>query len=143
MAHGTASQGPSDAVSKVSLSSINKPGSHTTGKKWKTVYSKYRGPEARLQAYQAKDMLNPERNANAATASNLHSSTTIVTFPGFANLGTNKDQTFNKHSSNNNDIVDTPIVPLQVDNELKREHEARSGYLMPDEELLQKWTDSS
>lgn len=142
MAHGTASQGPSDAVSP---SSIQKPGSHTTGKKWKTVYSKYRGPEARLQAYQAKETLNPERNTNTATASNLHSSTTVVTFPGFANLGANKDQTFNKHSSNNNDnnVVDTPIVPLQMDNELKREHEARSGYLMPDEELLQKWTNSS
>ena len=141
MAHGTASQGPSDAVSP---SSIKKPGSHTTGKKWKTVYSKYRGPEAHLQAYQAKEMLNPERNANTATASNLHSSTTVVTFPGFANLGTNKDQTFNKHSSNDDDnnVVDTPIVPLQMDNELKREHEVRSGYLMPDEELLQKWTNS-
>ena len=141
MAHGTASQGPSNAVSP---SSIRKSGSHTTGKKWKTVYSKYRGPEARLQAYQAKEMLNTERNANTAAASNLHSSTTVVTFPGFANLGTNKDQTFNKHGSNNNEnIVDTPIVPLQMDNELKREHEARSGYLMPDEELLQKWTNSS
>ena len=131
-----ASQGPKELPS-----SIKRPG---TGKKWKTVYSKYKGSEAQLQAYQAKEMLNLERNANTATASNLHSSTTVVTFPGFANLGTIKDQTFNKHSSNNNDMVDTPIVPLQMDNEVpKRVHEIRSGYLMPDEELLQKWTNSS
>ena len=141
MAHATASQGPS---SKVSPSSIKQPGSHGTGKKWKAVYSKYKGSEARLQAYQPKEMLNLERNANTATASNLHSTTSVVTFPGFANLGTSKEQTFNKHSSNNNDndIVDTPIVPL-MENELKREHEVRSGYLMPDEELLRKWTNSS
>lgn len=141
MAHA-ASQG-SNHVSEVSPSSIRKPSSHTTGKKWKTVYSKYRGPEARLEAYQAKEMLSPERNANTATSSNLHSSTTVVTFPGFANLGATKGQTFNKHSSNNN-IVDTPIVPLEMDNEsMKKEHDARSGYLMPDEELLQKWANSS
>lgn len=136
-----ASQGPSH-VSEVSSSNIiRKTGSHTAGKKWKTVYSKYRGAEARLQAYQTKEMPSLERNANTATSSNLHA-TAVVTFPGFANLGTNKDQPFNKHSSNN--IVNTPIVPLETDNELmKKEHDARSGYLMPDEELLQKWTNSS
>jgi hypothetical protein len=141
VAHATASQGPSSAVSKVSPSKNS--ASSSTGKKWKTVYSKYKGAEARLQAHEAKEMLQLERNANTATASNLHSSTTVVTFPGFANLGAMKDQTFNKHSSNNNDIIDTPIVPLPMDSEVKREHEARSGYLMPDEELLQKWTNSS
>ena len=136
MAHATANQGPSSTASKISPSG---------GKKWKTVYSKYKGAEARLQAHQPKEMLHLERNANTAAASNLHSSTTAVTFPGFANLGTMKEQTFNKHSSNNNDIIDTPIVPLPMDSEVKRarEHEARSGYLMPDEELLQKWTNSS
>ena len=90
-------------------------------------------------------MLSPEKSADTATPSSLHSPTAVVTFPGFANLGSKKDQTFNKHSSNVAEQVDSPIIPLQMDNEheVKKEHDVRSGYLMPDEELLQKWTNSS
>ena len=89
-------------------------------------------------------MLIPDRKSNiAATPGSPHSTTDVLTFPGFANLvDTKKEQTFNKHSSDIADQKDPANVRLQADSEVRKEHEIRSGYLMPDEELLQKWTNS-
>ena len=108
---------------------------HSTGKKWRTVFTKYKAPETKQQSHLG--------TTSDVTPNNPAPTTNVVTFPGFANLGVKKDQTFTKHSIKTPAQDESPLVPLQVDNEMKKEQEVRAGYLMPDEELLQKWINSS
>lgn len=111
-------------------SGVQKSEVHSSAKKWRTVYSKYRGVEQRPQLIQ-------KTTANMESTSSAHS-TTSVTFPGFANLGIKKDK-----SSTKQEEGDTPVQPFLIDFAVKKEPVNRAGYLMPDEELLQKWTHPS
>lgn len=99
------------------------------------MYSKYRGSEAR---FKAREPFKAE-TTNTVT-SNTHPTATAMAFPGFANLGAKKDQTLTKNRLVVAEQDTSPIMPLQPDKAVKKEPEARAGYLMPDEELLQKWT---
>lgn len=127
-------------VPKASLPSIQQSAeTQTSGKKWKTVYSKYRGSEAKLQAREPF-----KSKSTNAIVSNTHPTATSMAFPGFANLGAKKDQTLTL--TKNRLVVaehdESPVMPLQPDKEKRKEQEVRAGYLMPDEELLRKWTNS-
>ena len=128
-------------VQKSSSSSkfnVQKSETLASRKKWKTVYSKYRasGSEVRPQAFKSDD-------TDFATSNMARSTTTVVPpFPGFANLGARKDQSFTKNRLAARNQDNSPVVPLQYDIG-KKEQDVRAGYLMPDEELLQKWTNAS
>lgn len=140
--HVPVAKGSHYQVSKFSSPNIEDSEAHTNGKQWRMVYSKYRGSETKQQSSQ---VLRSERSTSVPTPNHLHSTTTAVTFPGFANLGVRKDQRsrLTKHTSVESDAGNVPVMPLQVDKEIKLEKTVRPGYLMPDEELLQKWTDNS
>ena len=94
------------------------------------MYPKYRasGWEVRPQAFKSE-------NTDFATSNMAHSTTTVVSpFPGFANLGARKDQSFTKNRLAARKQGNSPVVPLQYDIG-KKEQYVRAGYLMPDEEL--------
>lgn len=130
--------GRSSQVPKTSLPNVQQSAeTQTDGKKWRTVYSKYRGSEARLKA---RELFKSE-TTNTVT-SNTHATVTAMAFPGFANLDAKRDQTLTKNRLALAEQDNSPIMPLQPDRPIKKEQDARAGYLMPDEELLQKWTNS-
>lgn len=115
--------------------STQNSGTDTNGKKWKAVYSDYKVSE------QSPEGKGPP--ISATTISSPHStSTTLVTFPGFANLGATKDQASAKDKPGDTQHIQerSRVMPTHVNS--GKEQNNRIGYLMPDEDLLQEWTNS-
>ena len=120
-------------VSQESPSLVQKSDPNINGKQWEAVYADSKGLD---RSHDRKAPL-----ISTATLRSPHStSTTMVTFPGFANLGITKDQALTKNKEAVQDDSPPPVMPVHANG--GREQNNRIGYLMPDEELLRKWTNS-